>query len=116
MHKIILEEIKIYAFHGCLEEEAKIGGEYLIDVTLDTDFSKAAINDNLSETIDYVAVYEIVKKEMAQRSKLIEHVAQRISDALKNNFSMLLHAEIKITKVNPPMNGNVSRVSVVVSF
>ncbi|HVA98456.1 MAG TPA: dihydroneopterin aldolase [Bacteroidia bacterium] len=116
MHKIILEQIKIYGFHGCLPEEAKIGGEYLIDVTLETDFSKAAKTDNLSETIDYVAVYEIVKKEMAQRSNLIENVAQRILDALKKKFSTLLHAEIKITKVNPPLNGNVPRVSVVVGF
>ncbi|NBU47940.1 MAG: dihydroneopterin aldolase, partial [Flavobacteriales bacterium] len=56
MHKILVSGIKIYAFHGCLEEEAKIGSDYQVDVEINTDFSNAALTDNLAQTVDYVQV------------------------------------------------------------
>jgi dihydroneopterin aldolase len=114
-HKILIEGIKLYAFHGCLPEEGKIGGNYTVDVTMETDFSAAAATDDLSKTIDYVDVYNIVKAQMAIRSKLIEHVGQRIITELKKNLLNLRLVEVKITKHNPPMNGNVSQVSVVIT-
>ena len=115
MNKILVEGIKIYAYHGCLEEEGKIGANYVIDVTMETDFSEAAKTDNLKKTIDYVAVYDIVKAQMAIRSKLIEQVGQRIVDELKKQFSTLKKVEVKVAKLNPPMNGNVEKVSIIIS-
>lgn len=115
MNKILVEGIKIYAYHGCLAEEGKIGCNYVVDVILETDFFEAAKTDDLKKTIDYVVVYDIVKKQMAVRSKLIEQVGQRIVDELKKQFSTLKKVEVKVTKLNPPMNGNVERVSIVIS-
>lgn len=115
MHKILVEGIKLYAFHGCLEEEGKIGSHYIVDVEIETDFSEAAKTDDLSKTIDYVIVYNIVKQQMAIRSKLIEHVGQRIIEELKKEFGRLKKVEVKVTKLNPPMNGAVERVSIVIS-
>jgi dihydroneopterin aldolase len=115
MHKITVEGIKIYAYHGCLEEEGKIGANYIVDVVLETDFAEAAKTDDLTKTIDYVTVYSIVKQQMGQRSKLIEHAGQRIMDELKKTLQGIIKAEVKITKLNPPMNGNVERVSILIS-
>ncbi len=112
---IKLEGIKFRANHGCMEEEAKIGGMYSVDVMLDTDFTEAAQKDDLSKTIDYCEVYEIVKAEMSIRSKLIEQVAQRIVDKLRERFTGLQYTEVKVTKWNPPINGDVEKVSVVVT-
>lgn len=114
MHKIIVEGIVIYAYHGCLEEEGKIGCNYLVDVTMQTDFTEAAATDDLSKTIDYVMVYKIVKRQMAIRSKLIEQVGQRIVTELKKTFNTLQQITVKVTKLNPPMNGDVQRVSIVI--
>jgi 7,8-dihydroneopterin aldolase/epimerase/oxygenase len=114
MNKILVEGIRLYAYHGCLNEEALIGAEYEVNVLMDTDFSEAAQTDDLTQTVDYVTVYNIVKQEMAVRSKLLEHVAQRIIDKLKKEFTTLQQVEVKVTKINPPMNGNVERVSVVI--
>jgi len=111
-HKIAVEGIKIYAYHGCLEEEAKIGGNYVVDVYLETDFSRATNSDDLSHTIDYCAVYEIVKREMAQRSKLIEQVADRIHKNISKSFASVKKIKVRLTKLSPPMNGNVERVFV----
>lgn len=115
MNKILVEGIKVYAYHGCLEQEGLVGGNYIVDVIMETDFSEAAKTDDLTKTIDYVIVYDIVKAEMAIRSKLIEKPAQRIIDELKKRFPSLKRTEVKVTKLNPPMNGNVEKVSVVIS-
>lgn len=111
-HKIAVEGIKVYAYHGCLEEEAKIGGNYIVDVYLETDFTRASHTDDLNQTIDYCSVFEIVKKEMAIRSKLIENVADRIHRAVVKNFSAVIKTRIRVTKLSPPMNGNVEKVFV----
>ena len=40
-----------HAYHGCLEEEKIIGGNYIIDVDVFCDFKSAAIEDDLNKTI-----------------------------------------------------------------
>lgn len=115
MHKITVEGIKIYAYHGCLEEEGKIGANYIVDVFMETDFAEAAKTDDLNKTIDYVTVYNIVKQQMGLRSKLIEHAGLRIMNELKKTLPGINKAEVKVTKLNPPMNGDVERVSIVIS-
>lgn len=115
MHKILVQGINIYAYHGCLEEEAKIGCNYIVDVCMDTNFTEAALTDDLDKTIDYVVVYNIVKTQMAIRSKLIEQVGQRIVNELKKELKGLIKVEVKVTKINPPMNGNVDKVAIVIS-
>lgn len=112
-HTIEINEIKLYGFHGCLDEEAKIGGNYTIDISMETDFTKAALEDTLEDTIDYVQVNEIVKEEMAIRSKLIEQVGHRILMRMKNELRNLHAARVKIVKVCPPINGDVKNVAVI---
>ena len=111
-HSINIEGIKLYAYHGCLEEEAKIGGNYIVDVYITTDFTEAAKTDDLKKTVDYCAVYEISKAEMAIRSKLIEQVCERIYSRIKKEFPKLVSIHVKVTKLVPPMNGDVDKVSV----
>lgn len=113
INKIKVNKIKVYAYHGCLEEEAKIGGHYEINVVLHTDFMEAAKTDDLSLTIDYVLVNKIVKEEMAIRSKLIEDVALRIHNRFKKELKNLHKSSIEIVKVSPPINGDVESVSVI---
>jgi dihydroneopterin aldolase len=111
-HTIAVEGIKLYAYHGCLDEEGLIGGHYQVDVYMQTNFTEAAITDDLGKTIDYCAVYEIAKKEMAIRAKLIEDVAMRIHTTILKKFVMAQKARVRVTKFSPPMNGNVDKVYV----
>ncbi len=113
-HTIEVNGIKIYAFHGCLPEEEKIGGHYCVDVMLNTDFSQAALSDDLSKTIDYVDVNRIVCEEMAVRSKLIEHVGQRIIDRFKKEIENIHAVRLKVTKICPPINGDVENVAIII--
>jgi len=109
---IRVQGIQVYANHGCMNEEALIGSDYEVNVELHTDFTEAATTDDLTLTIDYVKVNSIVAEEMAVRSKLLEHVALRIIGRLKSTFSELDLVRVNVAKLNPPINGNVARVSV----
>jgi len=111
---IHVEGVKLYAYHGCLEEEGRVGGEYIVNVSMEVDFNEAAITDDLNLTIDYCTVFNICKTEMAIRSKLIEHVGKRIFDKIKQTFPQLMHTKVTIIKLLPPMNGPVDRVSIVI--
>ena len=113
-HTIEVNGIKLYAFHGCLPEEERIGGHYVVDVMLNTDFSEAASNDTLHQTIDYVDVNRIVTEEMAIRSKLIEHVGQRIVNRLRSNLTGITFVKVRVTKLTPPIHGDVDNVAIVI--
>jgi len=113
-HTIEVNGIKIYAFHGCLPEEEKIGGHYVVDVMLNTDFSEAALTDELSKTVDYVLIHQVVKEEMALRSKLIEQVGQRIVNRIKREAAGINFLRVKVTKLTPPINGDVDNVAIVI--
>jgi 7,8-dihydroneopterin aldolase/epimerase/oxygenase len=111
-HAVNIEGINIYAYHGCLEEEKQKGGNYTVDVYMTTDFSEALASDELEDTLDYCVVYDICKSEMAIRSKLIEHVCQRIHFKLRNTFPALKTLKVKVSKFTLPAINDVDKVSV----
>lgn len=110
MGVIEVNGIRVYAYHGCLNEEGSIGGHYQVDVTITGDFAKAEQTDKLVDTIDYSRVTAIVKEQMAVRGKLIEHVGRRIFDALKSEWKGGFHWKVRLTKEHPPVAGAVDHV------
>ncbi len=112
MGKIYLKNIRLYAFHGCMDEEEKIGSDYVINIVVDTDLDLSSKTDELKDTVDYVALHAIVKTEMEQRAKLLEHVADRIIRRILNEYPSVNKAKVKVAKKNPPIGGNVEEVAV----
>lgn len=112
---IEIEGMKFYAFHGHFEAEQIVGNNFSVDLKLETDCNKAAVSDNLDDALNYQVVYEIVKNEMEKPSKLLENVAKRILDSLKDHFTSIIYVSVKISKMNPPMGGEIEKVSVTLS-
>ena len=112
MGAIKVSGIKIFAYHGCMPEEELIGGWYEVDVEIEADIKSAANSDKLSDTIDYSLVNEIVRHEMNIRSKLVEHVAGRIAVSLLKEIPRIEEVKVKVSKLNPPVYGEVERFSV----
>lgn len=110
--KIILEDLKIYAYHGVLPEEKIIGNYFILNVELHADLWKAAESDDLKDTVNYALVNEIIHEEMKTPSKLLEHVTGRIFDRLQKTFEEITFIRIRLTKTNPPMQGEMKGVSV----
>ena len=115
MEKIILKDIKVYAYHGCLIEEGQIGSDYHINLSIEADLKKAANTDELCDTIDYVLLNKIVNEEMEIRVKLLETVAHRILHRIFTEITLVQTATIQVSKINPPIGGDVAMVSVEMS-
>ena len=112
---IQVNNIKLYAYHGCLDEEAKIGSWYRVDVEVKADLKKSAKTDDLADTVDYVHLNHIVKEEMAIRSKLLEEVANRILKRFFKELKMIKKATVSVAKINPPIGGNVEEVVIILT-
>ena len=112
MSTIRLKNIRIYANHGCLTEEEKIGSDYLVNLTVKANLVTAAKTDRLGDTVDYVHLNKIVKEQMAIRSKLLEHVGNQIIDAIFSEIPLVSEVKVSVAKVNPPIGGDVAEVSV----
>ena len=113
MGTIKVKNIKVYAYHGCLIEEGKIGSDYRIDLSVKANLQKSSKSDHLSDTVDYVHLNKIVKEEMFIRTKLLETVADKILVRILKEISIVDSVKVKVSKLNPPIGGNVELVSIV---
>ncbi|MCZ8168388.1 dihydroneopterin aldolase [Flavobacterium fontis] len=113
MGTIKLQNIRTFSFHGCLPEEAKIGSDYRVDLEVKTDLRKSAQTDDLADTVDYVLLNRIVVEEMAIRSKLLEHVAQRIIERIFREIPSVSRILLAVSKLNPPIGGDVEAVTII---
>jgi len=109
---ISLEGMEFYAHHGCFTEEQAVGTRFVVDVHLCADLSRAAASDAISDTLDYQSVYNVVRGEMEKPSHLLEHVAGRIVAALTQKMETIAQVTVKVTKLNPPLGGQVQASSV----
>lgn len=111
---VTLDAIRCYAYHGVLEQERVVGGDYTVSLRLKLgDASLAVEHDQLEGTVNYAEVYALVQREMHQPSALLEHVAGRILRALFASFPLIEEAEVSVRKVNPPMGADCQGASVV---
>ena len=110
--KVALEGLEFHAFHGVYPHERESGNWFLIDISVDTDFSLAAEQDELNGTVNYETLFKIVKQEMEIPSKLLETVAENIVDNVLKTFPQVELVELKISKINPPIGGKCSKASI----
>lgn len=115
MGLIHLDDMEIYAYHGCFKEEQTAGNWFLVNLILETAMEKPSLTDNIADALNYQVAYQVVKTEMAVPSHLLEHVAERILNALFQKFIQLERASVKVSKMNPPMGGRMKSVSVEIS-
>ena len=112
-NSIRLNNMKFYAFHGVMEQEKKAGNTFIVNLELFTDLSKASETDELSDTINYAEIYDIVKTEMEIPSNLLEHVAGRILRKIKQQFPVIEKIKICLSKEKPPVAGEIESAAVV---
>jgi 7,8-dihydroneopterin aldolase/epimerase/oxygenase len=117
MAVIALEGMRFRAFHGLYEEERILGNDFILNIEIMTDISKATVIqehgiDKLDNTINYETVYEICRLEMQTPHKLLETLLGSIVTALKWQFGGINQVSIKIKKLNPPLGGQVESSSV----
>jgi dihydroneopterin aldolase len=109
---IKVENIRVFAHHGCLKEETKIGSDYRVDLKVKADLQASASSDQLSDTVDYVLLNKIIKEEMQVSSYLLETVAKRILNRIFREDLLVTKATVCVSKLNPPIGGDVEKVTI----
>ena len=109
---IKVENIRVFAHHGCLTEETKIGSDYRVDLEVKANLQTSAKTDMLGDTIDYVFLNRIIREEMKKPSHLLETVAKRILLRILNEDALVNKATVWVSKLNPPIGGDVEMVTI----
>ena len=104
--------MQFYAHHGCYDLEQKVGTYFTVSLRLKYDATEAIETDDVTKAVNYLSVYQTIKKEMEKPSHLIEHVAQRIKTTVLKEYPQIVEAEVKLCKLNPPLGGQVTQVCV----
>ena len=105
--------MKFHACHGVTAEERIIGGIYTVDISY-TFFTRAVETDRIEDTINYAEIFDLVKEEMKKPARLLEHITGRIDKTIKRRFPQIEALIVKISKLNPPVNGEMEKASVTI--
>lgn len=103
---ITLREVRFHAFHGVMPQERKVGADFTVTLCVKADLGRPVFSDNVDDTLNYAALYEVLKREMAQPSRLLEHIAGRIGQAVFDSFPQVETVDVMLTKLNPPMGAD----------
>jgi dihydroneopterin aldolase len=110
MVTIKLKQLRFFAHHGLYEEERKVSNEFIVDLEVGFE-SVVPVITKMNETINYIKLYELIKKYMLQTSDLIESLAMKITDDIHHLYPQVKKISISITKKYPPVinfSGNVA--------
>ena len=113
MFTIHLNNLVFYAYHGMHEEETIVGNDF--EVSVSVSFNAADKVAELNDTINYVSVYEIIKQHFAQPQKLLETLAQNITQQIHKIDDRITSINITIHKKNAPISNFIGTVGVTYS-
>lgn len=109
---IHLQQVRFHAFHGVMPQEQQVGADFLIDLRVGYPLEQAMKSDEVGDTLNYASLYDLLVREMQQPSKLLEHVAGRIAEAIGRAFPQVTSIDLELTKINPPMGADCEGASV----
>ena len=109
---VILKDVSFHAFHGVMPQETKVGADFIVNLRIGYPLEKAMESDEVGDTLNYAEVYDLVKHEMKQPSKLLEHVAGRIVQTISKHFPSVTSIDLTMMKQNPPMGADIEGAGV----
>ncbi len=104
--QVYIQNMRLHAYHGVLEQERRVGNDYVMNVRVRYPLDRACESDDVSDTLSYAELANIVRQEMAVSSKLLENVAQRICNAVIREYPETESVSIDIKKIAPPMSAD----------
>lgn len=111
--EIHIDRLEVFAHHGVYPEETRNGQTFYVNAVLYTDMGKAGASDELEHTVDYGAVCHFITKWMQENTcRLLEAVAERLSQALLLNYSPVSAVSLEIVKPFAPVRLPFEEISV----
>ena len=113
MDKIIIKNLKLFCYHGVNPEEKVDGQNFIFDIETSVDLSVPCETDNVDDTVSYAKVIKTVRRvAQSQKDDLIERVAQRIIDALFEEYEKIQSIKISVKKPEAPIKAEFDYVAV----
>lgn len=102
---IHLRGLKFYAYHGVMNEEKVLGQQFIVDVDLYKDLNKPGLSDQVTDTINYAEVYELIKGiVIGEKFNLLERLAEEIASQILKGFSCEA-IRVEVHKPQAPISG-----------
>lgn len=114
--RVFVEGLRMHARHGVLDQERRVGNDYVVSVWASLDLARATQTDDVDDTINYAMMADIVNEEMQTESNLVEHVAARIARSIIAQWPQVSHVGVRVMKENPPMGYSCAGAGVELTF
>jgi dihydroneopterin aldolase len=113
---IEIKGIKSFGYHGVFKSENIAGQDFFVDVSLELDLIRPSVSDNVADTVNYAEITDLVIQEVTgDRVALIEKLAGRIADRIKNNYPQIVTVSVTVHKPQAPVNAQVTDISVTIN-
>jgi dihydroneopterin aldolase len=112
---VSLKGLEFFSYHGYYPEERKAGNKFVIDIEV-TLKSFDSNDDNINDTVNYLDLFKICEKEMANTQKLLETVVFNIISTVKNDLNNVTSGKVKLEKMSPQLGGKVEKATVEMEF
>ncbi|MBR1415627.1 MAG: dihydroneopterin aldolase [Prevotella sp.] len=103
---IFIDRLRLHAFHGVMEQERRVGADFLVSLSVHYNIDRAMSTDSLEDTLSYADLCSLVRREMAVPSQLLEHVAGRMARSIFECFPEVTAVDLRLAKLNPPMGAD----------
>jgi dihydroneopterin aldolase len=115
LDRLVVRGLTIRGHHGVFEHERREGQDFVVDVTLGIDSSRAAGTDDLRDTVDYGTLSEELKEAVQDDPvDLIETLAQRLADVCLAH-PQVLNVEVTVHKPHAPIQVPFEDVALTIS-
>lgn len=113
MDKILIRNLKIFAYHGVNPEEKVQGQNFILDIDAFVDISVPCKTDNVDDTVSYAEIIEeTIRIFTSQKDDLVERAAERVSEGLFERFEKIKSLRILLKKPDAPIDADFEYVGV----
>ena len=111
--RIVLSAMRFQGRHGVTAEERATPQPFEVDVELVTDLQPAGVEDDLAQTVDYAAAFEICRELVeATNFRLLEAIAEGLAHELLRAFPRLSEVVVRVRKLQVPLDGDLAYAEV----
>lgn len=113
MDKILVRNLKIFAYHGVNPEEKTDGQNFVFDIDAYVDISVPCRTDNVEDTVSYAKIIkETVRIFTSQKDDLLERAVERVAQGLFESFDKIQSLRILLKKPEAPIKADFEYVGV----
>ena len=116
--EIKVDRLKVFARHGVITQERVVGNDFEVTVTATTEMNEDVLaSDDLAGTVSYAGIVDVIRREMAEPSQLIEHVAWHIGRGIMQDYPAVDKCRVTVAKLLPPIpSAQMKSASVTIAF